>query len=157
MSINPKAVDSGLSDEHVAWHLERRASKFLGVGNYPPDLNQVGVRCRDASVAADVAVFKHFGFAVEASEVARYAEAAKDVCHDYFYGDYLNDEPQASMQRKAADNEDLSWFEMYRLGLLFAFLSKDEDRLQSMVEWIEPWLPFDESSYLLTPQDNDYH
>ncbi|MCI0333879.1 MAG: hypothetical protein L0228_11730 [Planctomycetes bacterium] len=61
------------------------------------------------------------------------------------------------MMRKTRDSHNLSWFEVYRGGLLLSFLSKNDAGQRKLVEWIEPWLPFDESSYLVTVHDNTYH
>ena len=137
---------------------ERFEKRFRGNGNYNEVPSQVHARERDLTRCICVAVCGPFGVDVgHLGSVDHYVSEAARIAVDFFYGEYLKDEKWARNQEKSAENEFLHWFEVYRDGLLMSFLAKDLDAEKKLVDWIEPWLPFDESSYLLTRYDNDYH
>lgn len=84
-------------------------------------------------------------------------QAAIEISLDYFYGAYLDDPRWAEQMAKVPENEGLPWVEVFRNGLLFCLLSEDEQSLQRLATWIDPDLPFDETSFLLSLQDNSYY
>lgn len=135
--------------------LERR---FHGLGNCPADWSQTGVRLTDVGICLDIAVFCHLGFDVSHLDVNQFVSEGAAIAVDYFLGDFIEvDEQSRSEMSKNPEMERLSWFEVHRNGLHLAQLSHDSETEKKLAAWIEPWLPYDESSYLVSTYDNTYH
>ncbi len=132
---------------------------FLGLGNYPTEYSQTYSRHLDSQLCLELAVFRHLGLDVSLEHLERYVSEGTKIAVDYFFGEYLDSDEVRKLEdmEKSPDNEYLRWFAVYRNGLHLAHMAEDADAEKTLVDWIEPWLPFDESSYLVSEQDNSYH
>ncbi len=137
---------------------ERYAKRYKGPNNYPASVNQTGIRLTDIKMCIYVALFKHLGFDVShLGSVVKYLNEGTEIAVDYFFGSYLQDQLWARNQERAPGNVGLSWFEAYRNGLFLSLITLNCEAEKKLIQWIEPWLPFDESSYLVTEYENHYH
>ncbi len=144
--------------EDIVFSLHKVNERFCGLGNCPPEWSQIEVRKADITTCLEIATFCHLGFDVSHLDVARFVNEGAKIAIDFFYGDYIQvDNNEGLSMRKNPDNLYLSWYEVYRDGLHLAHMSQDSDAEKKLVDWIEPWLPFDESSYLVSEYDNSYH
>lgn len=155
IATNPGAEE--LADG-IEYKLDSMRKRFRGVGNYPPEKNQPFIRKGDLMYCLDVVLYRHLQLPIGSTDVARFVREGAQIAVDYFYGDWMKlDKDYADMMRKSPKNEDLSWYKMYRDGLFLAFLAEDAGAERKLLEWIEPKLPFDESSLLVTVHDNNVH
>ncbi len=158
--MNNYAEILGLDLKRLEWvsSKERFEKDFLGQGNYD-GMVQVLARKFDVMYCVEVAVYQHFGVDVQhLGGVEKYLKEGLKISLDYFFGDYIEqDENSRFRMLKEPSNENISWFEVYRDGLFLSLLANDSDAEQKLVGYIEPWLPFDESSYLVSVYDNGYH
>jgi hypothetical protein len=160
LKIEEQRKEQGASDliDELDSSLEDIQEDYLGLENYSAIENQTYARQIDINHCMKVATLQHLELGLDPAETEEYIEEGAAIAVDYFYGDYWkNDRDTAYMMKKSARNKDLSWFEVYRTGLLLAFLSQDAEAELKLIDYVESWLPFDESSYLVTAQDNDYH
>ncbi|MGL4513383.1 MAG: hypothetical protein ACRCT8_09860 [Lacipirellulaceae bacterium] len=141
--------------EETVEFVERALRYFRGVGNYPTDKNQVSMRQGDVSAALELCLLVHLEVGATGFDLRHYVEQGSLVAIDYFYGEYLRtDEDAARMMRKAPDST-LDWFVVCHRGLLLAMLAQDREAERRLLEWVEPWLPFDDSGKA-TPEDDAY-
>lgn len=149
---------AGTIAELVDDALESIAERYYGPGNFPPDKDPVGVRQDDIDYCIEIATYQHLELDLDPAVTAEYLEEGAAIAVNYFYGDYWKSNRDIALARKKSPkNKDLEWFDAYRSGLLLAFLSEDVEAEQKLVDYVEPWLPFDESKWLVSLQDNDYH
>jgi len=136
---------------------EEYEETFYGLGNYRPNWNQTAIRCGDVHMCVCVCLFQHFGFNIaHLGTLEKFLSEGSAIAIDFFFGDYLKDEKWARNQEKSPDG-GLSWFEEYRDGLFLSMISENTEAEAKLTGWIEPWLPRDESSYLVTEHENHYH
>jgi hypothetical protein len=142
----------------VSLGLRQFDSSHHGLKNYRPEQSQLDVRLFDVWDCPKFASYKHLGFDIGAMDVGQLINEGAEIAVDYFYGDFLQTNTNVAFrQRKAPDNNSLSWFDVYRDGLFLTYLAKNDMARRKMIEWIEPWLPFDSGSYFVTVHDNNYH
>ena len=144
-----------VSAEDVAQSLRHYSEgDFIGLGNYPPEKNQIYMRLRDMQISINVAVFRHLGYDIPDGDIDRIVKVGPAIAIDYFYGTYFDNRdgfPRAMGKRSGG------WLEVYRNGLLLALILCDEETVCKLTDWIDPTLPFDETSHILTVHDNNYH
>ncbi|MGL4513381.1 MAG: hypothetical protein ACRCT8_09850 [Lacipirellulaceae bacterium] len=153
-----KTLGLEFTEERASRNVASALRRFNGLEGYPTPCDPVAARYFDVTASLDLCVLTHLEVGATGFDLQYYIKQGVRVAVDYFYGDYLRtDEKAARMMCKAPDNESLSWCEVHREGLLLAILAEDPEAERRLVEWVEPWLPFDGGGYAVKPEDNAFH
>jgi hypothetical protein len=132
-------LDVRLNDTPSKW-VATLHDEFRGVGKYPADWNQQGLRSDDLWMALSLGVMKHLEYPTSPGVERRIHEGV-DVAIDYFFGTWWKESDMyGTMLDKRRPDRDLIWFTPFSCGLLLALLSDRMEDAAKLCSWVEPGL-----------------
>lgn len=126
--------------------------QFYGMGNYPAEWNQTGMRWGDVVASLEIITLAHLGYDLHGTDALHFAKMGVEIAVDYFYGEYTEREEYKESMRRSVDNEFLMWSGLFHDGLFLATLMQDMASAKKLCSWVAPWLPFDDSEYNFSKQ-----